>query len=125
MITPRVIVYKESVIDIMWLDRKLEKACSTDKDGQRRFGVDHWKLLKKRLAALLAAPTLKDMEGVPGGCHELGADRDEQFGVDLWGPYELIIVPDHDPIPRRNDGGIDRGLVTMISIVEVVDYHGR
>jgi proteic killer suppression protein len=65
------------------------------------------------------------MDGVPGNCHELHADRDGQFGVALWGPYELILEPDHDPIPKLADGGIDRGLVTRILIVEVVDYHGR
>jgi toxin HigB-1 len=116
---------KESIIDIAWSDNKLEKACSTDRAGQRRWGADHWKLLRRRLASLRASPTLGRMDGVPGGCHPLSADRHGQFGVDLWGPFELILVPDHDPIPKLEDGGIDRDLVTKILIVEVVDYHGR
>ncbi len=44
--------------------------------------------------------------------------------MSLWGSYRLVFVPDHDPIPTRADGGIDRTLVTKISITEVVDYHG-
>jgi len=43
--------------------------------------------------------------------------------MSLWGSYRLVFVPD-DPIPTLADGGIDRSLVTKISITEVVDYHG-
>jgi proteic killer suppression protein len=81
--------------------------------------------LRRRLASLLAAPTLKDMDGVPGRCHALGADRHGQFAVSLGGSHRLIFIPDHDPIPTLPDGGIDLTLVTKISITEVVDYHGN
>jgi hypothetical protein len=64
------------------------------------------------------------MEGVPGRCHALGANRRGQFAVCLWGAYRLIFVPDHDPIPFLPDGGIDLGRITQISITELVDYHG-
>lgn len=64
------------------------------------------------------------MDGVPGRCHALGADRRGQFAVSLWGSYRLIFIPDHDPIPTLADGGIDLTRVTQISITEVVDYHG-
>lgn len=80
--------------------------------------------MQRRLASLLAAPTLKDMDAVPGRCHALGADRDGQFAICLWGSYRLIIVPDRDPIPTLADGGINLALVTKVSITEVVDYHG-
>ncbi len=112
------------VIEISWSDHKLEKSCATDKAGRKKFGADHWKLLQRRLASLLAAPTLKDMDGVPGHCHTLGADRRGQFAVSLWGSYRLVFVPDHDQIPWLPDGGIDLTLVTKVSITEVVDYHG-
>lgn len=111
------------IIDISWLDRKLQKACSSDKEGKRTFGAEQWKVLRRRLASLEAAPTLADMAGVPGNCHQLSADRAEQFALDLRGPYELIVQPNHDPMPRLDDGGIDRSLVTKIAITEIVDYH--
>lgn len=110
-------------IDIAWSDRKLEKQCASDKAGLRHFGKDHWSMLRRRLDALTAAPTLEDMDGVPGNCHALSADRAGQFAVNLWGPYRLIFAPDHDPVPTLDDGGIDRSLVTSVSIVEVADYH--
>lgn len=113
------------VIEISWSSRKLEKTCSGDRHGSRNWGADNWKLLKRRLAALGAAPTLADMHGVPGRCHQLHADRDGEFAVDLWGPYRLIFQPDHDPVPRLDEGGIDTGNVTQIRINEVDDYHGN
>jgi proteic killer suppression protein len=103
----------------------LEKACSDDRQGTKRWGADHWSLLKRRLAALLAAPTLQDMEGVPGNCHQLGVNRAGEFAVSLWGPYRLIFEANHDPLPKLRDGGIDRTQVTKIMIKEVVDYHGE
>jgi toxin HigB-1 len=80
-------------------------------------------VLKRRLASLAAAPTLADMTGIPGHCHQLLADRTQQFAVDLRGAFRLIFRPDHDPLPVLADGGIDRSLVTKIVIMEVANYH--
>jgi len=81
-------------------------------------------VLKRRLATLGAAPTMRDLDGAPGKFHPLSANRSGQFALHLWGQFRLIFVPDHDPIPTTDDGGIDQAHVTRISITEVVDYHG-
>ena len=114
-----------AVVDISWSSHKLERTCSGDRGGIEHWGADHWKLLRRRLAALSAAPTLADMDGVSGNCHQLHADRDGDFAVDLWGPYRLIFEPNHDPVPLLDDGGVDKRNVTHITIKEVDDYHGR
>lgn len=121
---PRGYTTSGAVIHISWSNRKLERSCADAKRGQRTWGAEHWKVLQRRLASLLAAPTLRDLDAVPGRCHELHADRRGQFAIALWGSYRLVFVPDHDPIPRLVDGGIDRTRVTRVSITEVVDYHG-
>lgn len=72
----------------------------------------------------MSADTLKHMDGVAGNCHPLAADRKGQWAVSLWGQFRLVFVPDHDPMPLLDDGGIDTTLVTKILITEVVDYHG-
>jgi proteic killer suppression protein len=68
---------------------------------------------------------LRDLEGVPGNCHQLHADRAGDFAMYLWGSYRLVFQPDHDPVPELPAGGIDRALVTRIIVKEVVDYHGK
>lgn len=63
--------------------------------------------------------------GPPDWCEQLTGDRDETFSVVLTRNWRLIFAVDHDPIPRRQDGGIDRQRVTAIRLVEIVDYHKR
>lgn len=107
-----------------WSSRKLERSCSDDRQGAKAWGPEQWKVLKRRLASLLAAPTLADMSGVPGNCHVLTSDRAGEVAIDLRGPYRLIFEPEHDPIPVLADGGIDFSAVTRIRIKEVDNYHG-
>jgi proteic killer suppression protein len=111
-------------IEVSWADRQLEKECSSDRAGTRRWGADQWKILRRRLASLLAAPSLKAMDGVPGRCHPLTGDRHGLFALLLWGPYRLVLEPDHAPLPTLVDGGLDTEAITRVRIVEVVDYHG-
>jgi plasmid maintenance system killer protein len=114
-----------AIIDIAWSDHKLQKCCASEKNGQRTWGADNWKLLKRRLISLEVAPALTNLDGAPGKCHPLRADRAGQFALHLWGAHRLIFIPDHEPVPSLDDGGLDRARVTKILITEVVDYHGR
>ena len=82
-------------------------------------------MIKRRLLALRGAPTLASMDGAPGRLHQLTEDRDEQFALDLRGPVRLIFKVNDDPIPRLDDGGIERAAVTKVEILEVDDYHGK
>jgi proteic killer suppression protein len=116
---------RRSAIEVSWSSAKLEKACTDDRQGRRNWGADNWKLLKRRLAALQAAPTLADMDGTPGHCHELRADRKGEFALYLWSSYRLVFEPADEPLPTRPDRGIDWSGVTKIEIKEVVDYHGK
>jgi proteic killer suppression protein len=80
--------------------------------------------LQLRLAVLEAAASLSDVPvDPPERRHQLTQNRAGQFAVDAMYPYRLIFEPDHDPIPRQVDGGIDLDQVTAIVIVEIVDYH--
>jgi proteic killer suppression protein len=112
------------VIEISFADRKLEKACSDDRDGAKRWGVN-WKLVKRRLASLSAAETLADMSNAPGRCHALTADRAGQFALHLWEPYRLVFEPANRVAARESNGGVDYARVTAIRILEIVNYHDR
>src|SRR5258708_27526813 len=110
-------------IEIHWSDKKLEEACSTEKAGKRRWGAN-FRILQRRLESLEAAETLADMDGVPGRCHGLRGDRSGQFAVTLWGAYRLTFEVADNPIPRLDDGGIDRRRGTENRVLGLVDYHG-
>lgn len=111
-----------AIIDIAWSDRKLAKSCSTDATGRKRFGAARWKLIKKRLFVLAAAPALADLRGL-AGFHALRADRSGHYALALDGPYRLVFRPDHNPVPTLRDGGVDAAAIARITVTEVVNYH--
>ncbi len=81
-------------------------------------------LIQQRLVELDSAETLETMRALPGPrCHELAQDRKGQLAVDLVHPQRLILVPDHNPLPLKEDGGLDWSNVTKIEIVEIDNYH--
>ncbi len=111
-------------MEIEFSSRKLQKICNSAGEMWRKVGDRMARVLKRRLAELHAADTLEDMGRLPGArCHELGGDRKGECSVDLVHPYRLIFVPDHDPVPTKSDGGLDRERVTRIRVTEVVDTH--
>ena len=89
------------------------------------YGAREAKLINRRIADLQAADTLQVMWTLPGRCHELTGDRKGQLAVDLVHPHRLIFEVDMQPIPTKDDTGLNWSLVTAIRIMEVVnDYHG-
>ena len=82
------------------------------------------KVIMMRMAVLKAARSLAAVPVTPPERrHQLGGDRDEQFAVDLVHPHRLVLVANHEPVPRKDDGGIDAEQVTAITVLDVVDYH--
>jgi proteic killer suppression protein len=61
---------------------------------------------------------------MPGRLHELSGNRAGQLSLDLDGPYRLIFAPDHNPVPRRTDGGMDWNQITAVLVLEIEDTHG-
>ena len=111
-------------MEVSFANRGLQRACSSAKESQKRWGERLARKLQQRLMELKAADTLSDICHVPPArCHELGGSRAGQLSVDLDHPYQLIFVPDYDPAPRKPDGGLDRTRVTRIVVLEVCDTH--
>lgn len=111
-------------MDIAFRTRKLEKTFNSAGTLRKAYGDRMAKTIMMRLAVLKNARNLGLVPTTPPDRrHQLRADRDEQFAVDLVQPYRLVFEPNHDPLPRREDGGIDTDQVTAITIVDVIDYH--
>lgn len=113
-------------MDIRFADRKLEKECNDLRLLKRRHGERRAKLLASRLATLDAAMTLADLGPPYHGplrWHELTGDRKGQLSIDLDHPFRLIVAPDHNPRPEREDGGLDGSRVNRIVILGIFDTH--
>ena len=90
----------------------------------KTWGPIQAKKLRQRLDELRAASTLETMRNLPGRCHELLHDRAGQLSLDLEHPHRLIFEPANDPVPRKQDGGLNWTAVTAVRILGVVDTHG-
>jgi proteic killer suppression protein len=117
-------MFSDFLMDIVFRRRKLEKTFNTEKVLKKEYGDRMARTIAMRMAVLKNAANLSLVPTTkPERRHQLKADRDELYAVDLVHPFRLIFEPNHDPVPRKDDGGVDTGRVTAITIVDVIDYH--
>lgn len=91
----------------------------------REYGTENAGKIKQRLGVLQAANCLEEVTVLPPERrHELIGNRKGHFAVDLKHPPRPIFEPNHDPLPRKADGGLDLKKINAIIIIEVEDYHG-
>ena len=111
-------------MQISFTNKKLAKMLGDEKKTLRKYGPDNGRRILRRLQQIAAAETLADLATLPQiRLHELRSDRNEQLSIDVKHPYRLIIIPDHEEIPRKADGGLDWNRITKITIKEIVDTH--
>lgn len=110
-------------MEVSYKSKKLETYLSDEKKMQRRFGVLA-KKLKLRIKQLKAAENLAIMHTFPSArCHELKGERKGQLCVNVSGNYRLIFEPNHNPTPKKEDGGLKWSGVSQITMLEVEDIH--
>ena len=111
-------------MEIAFRTRKLERTFNAADALRKTYGARMARVIMMRMSVLKAARNLGLVPTTPPDRrHQLSGDRDEQFAVDLVHPHRLVFEANHEPVPRRDDGGIDVEQVTAITIVDVVDYH--
>ncbi len=92
---------------------------------QKELGQNRARKLRQRMAELKAAEVLEDISHLPPPrLHELTGKQKGVFSVDIAHPYRLLFIPSDDPIPTKEDDGIDLKAVESIEIVGIVDTHG-
>ena len=110
---------------ISYKSKKLSKHLTIPKEMLKAFG-QRAKKVNQRMEELKSSDNLSILGCLPAAnCHELTGNRKGQLAVSISGNYRLIFEPDHDPVPQKNDGGLDWESVTDIIIIEVEDYHGH
>lgn len=80
--------------------------------------------VNQRLKELTDADNLAIMRTIHAArCHELTGDRKGELAVDISDNYRIIFEPHHDPLPKKDAGGLKWEEVTKIQINEIKDYH--
>jgi plasmid maintenance system killer protein len=102
---------------------KLRKQMDSASEIKRAFGVNA-KRLQQRLDEMEASPNLAILQQIPAAnCHPLKGDRQGEWAVDVSGNHRIIFEPDHDPVPKKENGEIETKEVTDIKILKTTDYH--
>lgn len=109
---------------ITFRTKKLQKSCSESGEAVKTYGQKRARKLMQRLMELSAFDNLSQVPHLPPlRRHELSGKLKGTYAVDLDHPFRLLFIPDHDPLPRVKDGGIDLENVTAIQITSIEDYH--
>jgi len=112
-------------MDILFKRKKLEKEFSNYKALKRRYGLEQAKKIQQRIFELQAADNLDTLWTLPQiRAHELRGNLAGQVSLDIKHPYRLLIKPDYDNPPKKEDGGLDRAKITKVKILRVEDTHG-
>lgn len=110
-------------MEISYKNRKLEKQLTDPREMAKSFGQLARKV-NQRLKDLTDSDTLAIMRTISAArCHELTGDRKGELAVYVSGNYRMIFEPNHDPKPKKEDGGLNWEEVTKIQINEIEDYH--
>jgi proteic killer suppression protein len=81
--------------------------------------------LKQRLDDIRAAESLAVLQSLPGHYHPLSADRAGEWACHLEEPRRLVFRP-IESLPEASSGaGRARDRITVVSLIEVVNYHER
>ena len=111
-------------MEVSFKTRKLQKNCNKRKKCVKKYGQICAKKIRARLDELTDSPNLKCMKHLPQArFHALKGDRKGQYAVDVQHPKRLIFKPNHNPLPRLDDGGIDLEKITSVLVIEIEDYH--
>jgi plasmid maintenance system killer protein len=110
-------------VKISFKSTKLARSLTDAKEIQKAFGTMA-KKVNQRMKEISASANLEVLKSLPAAnCHELKGDRKGEFAVDISGNYRIVFVPDHKPVPVKDDSSIDCILITDIKILGTEDYH--
>lgn len=104
-------------------DARSQGLFNSGRELKREYGPENARMIRRRLDDLRAALSLETARGLPGRLEELKGNRKGQFSMRLAGGARLIFRPSANPVPTKQDGGIDLTQIRSIMIVSVEDYH--
>jgi hypothetical protein len=111
-------------MEVRFRSKSLLRTFSSEKELVKTYGPTLGRFVMRMVSVLHAANSLAEVPHLfPERRHEFAGDRKGEFAVDLKHPYRLTLRPNHDPLPTKEDGGIDLQRVTQIIILEVEDFH--
>lgn len=112
-------------MQINYKNNSLKNSLTIPKVLAKTYGQRAQKI-KQRIEDFKAAKNLAVIGKIPGaGCHQLKGNRKEELAVWISGNWRICFIADHNPLPLKEDGGLNWDDVTTIKIIKVEDYHKK
>ena len=109
---------------IEYKNERLKTLLQSEKQIVRKYGTQIAESITLRLRGLSECDSLADVPvGKPERCHELQGKWKRHFAVNLAKGRRLIFKVGQEPIPIKEDGGINKSEVFEIQIMEVSDHY--
>ena len=102
--------------------KRLAKVLNSSKEIRKKYGESAPRI-QNRLYQIWSAKNLEELMRLPGNHHPLKGDRSGYFACSLKHPLRLVYRPANEPLPLDEDNSIVYSRVTIIEIVEIIDYH--
>jgi len=90
-----------------------------------RNGGKRAKLFQKRLFVLENALNLDELRTLPGHYHRLTEIRRGQWACSLDQPFRLVFDTSRSPLIAEGAYGLVESELTVVNIIEIVNYHGK
>ena len=101
-------------MEVYYKTSKLKKQLTKPRELSKTYGQLARKI-NQRLNDLKSAETLSIMRLLPAAsCHQLSGTSEGELAVNISPNYRMIFEPYHDPLPEKEDGGLDWETVTKI-----------
>lgn len=108
-------------LEFWFKNKNVRKLCEKRNEAEKKLGADCARKLRARLSDIEAVTRVSEL--IAGNPHPLKGDRLEEFALNLAGGCRLVFVPGNEPVPVKDDGGIDWARVTEVCIEYIGDYH--
>jgi toxin HigB-1 len=106
-------------VELAFAKKSLRQLCESETKAIRDLGVKVAGLLKRRLADLRAATSVKDL--VAG--RPRGRESGREISIDLCQGVCIVLCANHNNIPKLETGDTDWSRVTRVKILRIEDTH--
>jgi proteic killer suppression protein len=111
-----------TALQLAFATKSLRQLCESEAIAKRKLGVSVAEKLKRRLADLRAATSIKDL--VVGRPHEVAGDSYSHLALELCEGSRLVFSANHNTVPVLKSGGVDWSKVRRVKIQKIERDHG-
>ena len=101
----------------------LADVCGSVKAIDQKWGASLGACIRRRLVLLVAVPTLDWLTEYPGALpKKIRTDQRDRFSISVRQDCQIVVAPDHKPIPRSANGDLLAKKVDRLLVLEVTTH---